>query len=284
MGPRVKYWNGESFVTVHCLEQSGLPYISWEDFKPIRKLLAKEWKKRGSISIMRAETSPLHVTDYEPTIEILGSRFPEECKVAPAVTLEDVGEQRARELCAKTKVTFDEVWNASQMASLVDRKTDRGKVLESCESKQIPMWVFGLFIHGGVLGVTSETRRHPWLTRLLTKMVRQHHPDLEFLSVSVGINLAFRPHRDRNSLERESVLFGVSRFIGGQLWVEGLPGEKGNNAIRRVDDNEEPKTGKIHELSHRSVRFNAAVRLHGTEPFKGTRATWLATRHGATGM
>ena len=80
------------------------------------------------------------------------------------------------------------------------------------------------------------------------------------------------------------MLFGVFRFIGGQLWVEGLPGEKGNNAIRRVDDNEEPKTGKIHELSHRSVRFNAAVRLHGTEPFKGTRATWLATRHGATGM
>ena len=145
----MKYWNGESFVTVHCLEQNGLPYISWEDFKPIRKLLAKEWKKRGGISIMRAETSPLHVTDYEPTIEILGSRFQEECKVAPAVTLEDVGEQRARELCAKTKVTFDEVWNAIQMASLVDRKTDRGKVLESCESKQIPMWVFGLFIHGG---------------------------------------------------------------------------------------------------------------------------------------
>ena len=44
----MKYWNGESFVTVHCLEQNGLPYISWEDFKPIRKLLAKEWKKRGS--------------------------------------------------------------------------------------------------------------------------------------------------------------------------------------------------------------------------------------------
>ena len=136
----MKYWNGESFVTVHCLEQNGLPYISWEDFKPIRKLLAKEWKKRGTISIMRAETSRLHVT------EILGSLFQEECKVAPAVTLEDVGEQRARELCAKTKVTFDEVWNASQMASLVDRKTDRGKVLESCESKPIPMWVFGIFL------------------------------------------------------------------------------------------------------------------------------------------
>ena len=132
------------------------------------------------------------------------------------------------------------------------------------------MWSFGLFVHGGMLGVTSETHRHPWLTRLLTKLVRQHHPDLEFLSVGVGINLAFRPHRDRNSLERD---FGITRFIGGQLWIEGLPNEKGNTAIRRVDSSDEPKAGRIHELSHKSVRFNAALRLHGTEPFKGTRAT-----------
>eukprot|EP00439_Symbiodinium_sp_Y106_P066481 s2258_g10.t2 len=43
-------------------------------------------------------------------------------------------------------------------------------------------------------------------------MVRQHHPDLEFLSVSVGINLAFRPHRDRNSLERESTVKGAANL------------------------------------------------------------------------
>ncbi|CAE7336713.1 unnamed protein product, partial [Symbiodinium sp. CCMP2592] len=273
LGPRVKYWNGENQVTVHCMEQNGLPYISWEDFKPIRVLLAKDWRKRGNISVMRAETSSLHVTDYEPTVEILGSRFQEESKIAPAVALEDAGEQRAKELCAKAKITFDEVWDAIQLASLVERKTDRERVVEEGGKKALPMWSFGLFVHGGVLGVTSETRRHPWLTRLLTKLVRQHHPDLEFLSVGVGINLAFRPHRDRNSLERESVLFGITRFIGGQLWIEGLPNEKGNTAIRRVDSSDEPKAGRLHELSHKSVRFNSALRLHGTEPFKGTRAT-----------
>ena len=88
-------------------------------------LLAKDWRKRGNISIMHAETSPLHVTDYEPTIEILGSRFQEECKIAPVVALEDAGEQRAKELCAKSKITFDEVWDAIQQASLVERRTEK---------------------------------------------------------------------------------------------------------------------------------------------------------------
>ena len=201
---------------------------------------------------MRAEIAPLHVTDYASTIEILGSRFKEECKVAPAVALEDAGEQRAKELCAKTKVTFDEVWDAIQMASLVARRSDTEKVLENGGGKQLPMWTFGVFAHGGVLGITSETLRHPWLTRLLTKMVRQHHPDLEFLPIGVGINLAFRPHRDRSTLERESVLFGPAS-LGGQLWIEGLPGEKGNNAIRRVDCNEEPKAGRHYMNFHIGV-------------------------------
>ena len=141
----------------------------------------------------------------------------------------------------------------------------RERVLEDGGNKRLPMWTFGLLIHGGVLGVTSETRRHPWLTRLLTKLVRQHHPDLEFLSIGVGVNLAFRPHRDRNTLQRDSVLFGISRFIGGQLWVERLPGEKVLTETR----------SQRHEVSHRSVRFKAALRLHGTEPFRGTR---LVTR------
>ena len=50
LGPRVKYWNGESSVTVHCLEQNGLPHISWADFKPIRIRLAKECKKSVATS------------------------------------------------------------------------------------------------------------------------------------------------------------------------------------------------------------------------------------------
>ncbi|CAE7032769.1 GIP [Symbiodinium sp. CCMP2592] len=219
---------------------------------------------------MKIEDGVIQIRDYMPTVEAVG-KVQEESAAAQAASVTDAGEKRAEELCSKSTVTFDEVWSAVQLASLVERRTDRMKQVDNEDAKTLPLWTFGLFVHGGVLGVTSETRRHPWLVKLLCKLVRQQEPDLEFLSLSMAINLVFRPHRDRNSLERESVVLGLSRFQGGQLWTEGLPGECGNTAIRHIDNEGQQKPGKLHELSHKYVRFNAAVRMHGTEPFQGVR-------------
>ncbi|CAE7168455.1 unnamed protein product, partial [Symbiodinium necroappetens] len=235
LGPRVLYFAGDTTVTVHCFEQNGLPYISWEDFKPIRVMLARDWKSKGNAQVMKIEDRALRILDYMPTLEAVESaKAQEESAAAPAELLADPGESRAEELCSKSRVTFDEVWSAVQLASLVERRSDRSK-------------------------------------QVAGEVVRQHHPDLEFLSVSIAVNLVFRPHRDRNSLERESVVLGLTRFQGGQLWVEGVPGENGNNVLRCVNNEGEIKAGKLHELSHKSVRFNAAVRMHGTEPFQGVR-------------
>ena len=245
MGPRVTFPEGETILTVHCFEQNGLPYISWEDFRPIRVLLARDWKSKGNARVMKIEDRALQILDYMPTVDAIG-QVQEECIAIPPESIVDVGEQRAKELCAKTKVSFDEVWSAVQLASLVNRRTDRMKQIANDDAKTLPLWTFGMFVHGGVMGVTSESRKHPWLTQLLCKMIRQQHPDLEFLSVSIAINLVFRPHRDRNSLERESVVIGLSRFQGGQLWIEGLPGEKGNTAVRYTDKDGQPKAGKLH--------------------------------------
>ncbi|CAE7437106.1 RE2 [Symbiodinium sp. CCMP2592] len=270
LGPRAMYHDGETTLTVHCFEQNGLPYISWEDFKPIRVLLARDWKSKGNARVKKIEDGVLQIRDYMPTVEAVG-KVQEESAAAPAASVTDAGEKRAEELCSKSTVTFDEVWSAVRLASLVERRTDRMKQVDNEDAKTLPLWTVGLFVHGGVLGVTSETRRHPWLVRLLRKLVRQQEPDLEFLSLSMAINLVFRPHRDRNSLERESVVLGLSWFQGGQLWIEGLPGELGNTAIRHIDNGGQQKPGRVHELSHKCVRFNAAVRMHGTEPFQGVR-------------
>ena len=245
MGPRVTFPEGETILTVHCFEQNGLPYISWEDFRPIRVLLARDWKSKGNARVMKIEDRALQILDYMPTVDAIG-QVQEECIATPPESIVDVGEQRAKELCAKSKVSFDEVWSAVQLASLVNRRTDRMKQIANDDAKTLPLWTFGMFVHGGVMGVTSESRKHPWLTQLLCKMIRQQHPDLEFLSVSIAINMVFRPHRDRNSLERESVVIGLSRFQGGQLWIEGLPGEKGNTAVRYTDKDGQPKAGKLH--------------------------------------
>ena len=50
LGPRVMYSDGDMTVTVHCFEQNGLPYISWEDFKPIRGAVGSRLEGQGECS------------------------------------------------------------------------------------------------------------------------------------------------------------------------------------------------------------------------------------------
>ena len=272
-GPRITYHNGEDKVTVHCIEENGLPYISWAEFKPIRVLLAKRWRQKCGNAVMKAEGRELQIVDYDATMDAITRSCLEEHLVKHVDAKEDEGEMWAKTLCDKSQVTCAEVWNAVQRASLTERKTSRDKLVDGKPNEGLPMWTLGLFIHGGVLGLTQDSRRHPWLTRLICKLVRQQHPDLEFLSISLAVNLVFRPHKDRNSLERDSVLLGLTKFEGGQLWLEGLQGEEGNNIVRRTSDGDETKVGRLYEVSGgKSVRFNAALRTHGTEPFRGTRA------------
>ena len=76
------------------------------------------------------------------------------------------------------------------------------------------------------MGLTNDTRRRPWLTRLLTKLVAQSQPGFSFLSVNLSVNTIFKPHKDHNTSERDSVLLGLSKFDGGQLWLEHEAGNQ----------------------------------------------------------
>ena len=46
----------------------------------------------------------------------------------------------------------------------------------------------------------------------------------------------YKPHKDRNSLERESAFSGITKFHRGRLRIEGLPGEQNNDVLQEVDD------------------------------------------------
>ena len=55
VGPKVMYIDGDTTVTVHCFEQNRLPYIWWEYFKPIKVLLARDWKSNGNARVVKIE-------------------------------------------------------------------------------------------------------------------------------------------------------------------------------------------------------------------------------------
>ena len=157
-----------------------------------------------------------------------------------------------------------DVWEAIQRSSLRPRSTDRVKVTEDQEDK-LNVLTFGLFVHGGVQGTTVETRKRPWSTRLLTKLVAQTQPGSSFLLTTMSVNTVFKPRKDRNTLERDSFIMGLSKFEGGKLWIEDASGVD----FRVVKEGEEPKPGVLQETCHHSVRFNG-------DPFRGSRCVAVA--------
>ena len=270
LGPRVSYWNEDERITVDCYEENGLPYLTWTEFRPLRVLLAKAWKQRGTCVAMRALSlveSELQIWEVKQAEEKYKLR--QHCENMSVLSeAKDAGEARAEELCKQDKVNFSEVWDAFRGASVRSQ--------EQASDESVPMWVFGLYVDGNSIGVTTETRRLPWLTNLLTKFVRQHNPELEFLAVRVEANMVFRPHRELGGSQRDTAILGITRFEGGQLWIEGLPGEGSNTALRVVEEDEDPRPGKLYEISHNNVRYNGEGRLIGTEPFRGCRTVAIA--------
>ena len=82
--------------------------------------------------------------------------------------------------------------------------------------------ILGAFTYGGVVGVTNTTRRMPWMTRLLTKVVRLTSPGLRITSVCVSCNVQSPPHKDKWNLPHSNnVVIPLQQpTSGGELWIE----------------------------------------------------------------
>ena len=48
--------------------------------------------------------------------------------------------------------------------------------------------VYGMFRHGGRLGITKATVERPWFVRLLTRAFKEKVPDAEFAAVYISMN------------------------------------------------------------------------------------------------
>ena len=59
--------------------------------------------------------------------------------------------------------------------------------------------VYGMFRHGGRLGVTKATVERPWFAKLMTRMIKEKSPDAEFAAVYVSMNTEREVHIDKNN-------------------------------------------------------------------------------------
>ena len=82
--------------------------------------------------------------------------------------------------------------------------------------------VFGQFVHGGVTGVTNNTRSWPGVASLLARIVRCKVPSAQFTSVVLSIDARTAIHRDvYNHRQYPNHLVTVlAPSKGGGLWVQ----------------------------------------------------------------
>ena len=120
------------------------------------------------------------------------------------------------------------------------------------EQDRVQIWIFGMFCHGGVTGITSITRERPFLTKLFVKFMRQELPTLTFTTISLAIDATLRPHRDlTNAVGSAAGIIGISNYTGGRLWVEDPSG-----TVKRRISHDEAKTGVLLDICQKAHEFD----------------------------
>ena len=153
----------------------------------------------------------------------------------------------------------------------LSESSSRDRVItKATEAQKPPAYVsFGMYVHGGVVGITKVARNFPWLTRLITYLVRLSDPDHRFTSVGISCNACAEPHRDSYNSERHDNLVIPLEYpeTGGEIWVVKAPHARQQSQERLCGSK---------GLSGALVALKPALHLdphcwHATAPWTGNR-------------
>ena len=132
-------------------------------------------------------------------------------------------------------------------------------------------WSSGAFIRGGIGGLRANTRKFPYVTRVINRFIENHtaHLDSRWNSFVIFKNSKTVMHRDsHNSKYQPSYLVPISQFTKGGLWVEGVP--EGETPVELKE-----KLGHIKEFVDDGGGRQPIVFLprkwHATQEWEGNR-------------
>ncbi|CAE7231028.1 GIP [Symbiodinium natans] len=137
----------------------------------------------------------------------------------------------------------------------------------------------GLYRHGGVVGTTSATNSHPWLTELMAATLLSASPEAEFTSLWLSNTNPMSLHADHNNVEGSvNVVFPLKLPPeGGDLWVELRAGDVIHGSVeQRVDGTGKKWLGTTHSLQRGKPFYLDPKRRHATTPFEGERVVLVA--------
>ena len=128
---------------------------------------------------------------------------------------------------------------------------------------------FGMYVHGGVVGVTKMTKQFPWITRALTGLVQSSDPQHRFSTIGVSCNACAAPHRDSyNSDQVENLVIPLEYPIsGGEIWVAQKPHARQSAQERICGNVSVPGT----LVALKPTVYIDPHRWHATAPWTGDR-------------
>merc|ERR1719313_762251 len=99
----------------------------------------------------------------------------------------------------------------------VTNSRTRQKVIPA-GAKSVRSMLFGLYVYGGKVGITTATQKHPNTVKLLAAFAHEHWPTFNFSSIQLNMNVKAKPHVDPHNLG-PSMIIGLGNYRGGELFV-----------------------------------------------------------------
>ena len=141
--------------------------------------------------------------------------------------------------------------------------------------------VFGTWTHGGMQGISTNTRAYPATTQYVNAFLKYHAPKHTYSSFVISVNAFAPPHLDpHNSPNSLNLTVSYGNFSGGELWIseEGTPQPQCDPVAVgqwRVKKNEQGVRGHLYDSYEKPVYFSPKL-LHATQGWKGERFSLTA--------
>ena len=111
--------------------------------------------------------------------------------------------------------------------------------------------------------ITNPSLLLPHCTELCVRYIQQTHPDFEFSTFALRLNMRTPPHRDMRNGSDASYIHCLTQVEGGELWVFDPAGDVELQHLNQT------LPGKVHDVHAQPVIFEARSKLHATMPWKG---------------
>ncbi|CAE7630141.1 unnamed protein product [Symbiodinium sp. CCMP2592] len=189
---------------------------------------------------------------------------------------------------AKAEVIDDSVFKQRAEALFQDWSQEEAESLVKEVARVLPEdeKIYGMFRHGGRLGVTRAAVERPWFAKLLAKLFKVRSPDAEFAAVYVSVNAEREVHIDKNN-----AIGAVNHILplsmpkrGGELWMELRNGDVvSGKVIELISAEGRARYGCAFPLQEGNVFTFDPHRRHAVLPWKGERIAVIGYTPGLLG-